>query len=72
LFGENKLKKFAVALGGFLLLVGIVVMGVFVASFLGFVDFLVIENENFQTLSLLLLMAVGLVDLLAGIILWRR
>ena len=72
MFDADKLKKIAVALGGFLLLVGIIVMGVFVASFLGVVDFLTIENESFQTLSLTLLLAVGIVDLLAGIILWRR
>ncbi len=72
MFGTDHLKKIAVALGGFLLLVGIIVMGVFIASFLGIVDFLTIENESFQTISLTLLLAVGIVDLLAGIILWRR
>lgn len=65
-------SKIAVALGGFLIFVGIVVTGVFLVSYLGIVDFRVIETENIESISLLLLMMIGLLDLVAGIILWRR
>ena len=65
-------RRFAVALGGFLIFVGIVVIGVFIISFFGMVDLSVLESESLQDLSLLLLLAIGLVDLVAGIILWRR
>ncbi|HDQ05224.1 MAG TPA: hypothetical protein ENN36_00685 [Candidatus Bathyarchaeota archaeon] len=65
-------SRFAVALGGFLIFVGIIVIGVFLIGFFGMVDFGILETENLQNLSLLLLLAVGLVDLIAGIILWRR
>lgn len=65
-------RRFAVALGGFLIFVGIIVIGAFLISFLGIVDLSVLESENLQNLSLLLLLAIGLVDLIAGIILWRR
>jgi len=65
-------SRFAVALGGFLIFVGIIVIGVFILSFLGIVDFSILEDENFQSLPLLLLLVIGLVDLTAGIILWRR
>ena len=66
------LTRFAVALGGFLIFVGIIVIGVFLISFLGVVDFSIIDSETSYSLSLVLLLAIGLVDLVAGIILWRR
>lgn len=65
-------SRFAVALGGFLIFVGIIVVGVFIIGFLGVVDFGIIETENLQGLFLGLLLAIGLVDLVAGIVLWRR
>jgi len=68
----KRFSRFAVALGGFLIFVGIIVIGVFLIGFLGVVDFSIIDNESLQSLSLVLLLAIGLVDLLAGIILWRR
>ena len=68
----KRFSRFAVALGGFLIFVGIVVIGVFLIGFFGMVDFSIIETENLQSLSLGLLLAIGLVDLVAGIILSRR
>ena len=65
-------SRFAVALGGFLIFVGIIVVGVFIIGFLGVVDFSIIETENLQGIFLGLLLAIGLVDLVAGILLWRR
>jgi hypothetical protein len=71
--GVRKLfSRFAVALGGFLIFVGIIVIGVFLIGFLGVVDFSIIDSETFYSLSLLLLLTIGLVDLVAGIILWQR
>jgi hypothetical protein len=65
-------SRFAVALGGFLIFVGIVVIGVFI-GFMRMVNFsTIVESENLQSLFLGLLLAIGLVDLVAGIILWRR
>ncbi len=65
-------SRFAVALGGFLIFVGIIVTCVFVLGFLGVVDFGMLESEAFQSFSLLLLLAIGLIDLVAAILLWRR
>jgi hypothetical protein len=65
-------NRIAVALGGFLIFVGIIVVGVFIISFLGVVDLRIIETENLQGLFLGLLLAIGLVDLVAGILLWRK
>ena len=69
---RKRFSRFAVALGGFLIFVGIIVIGVFLIGFLGVVDFSVIDSESLQSIPLLLLLAIGLVDLLAGIILLRR
>ena len=65
-------SRFAVALGGFFIFVGIIVMGVFLIGFFGMVDLSILESENLQNLPLLLLLAIGLADLVAGTILWRR
>ena len=68
----KRFSRFAVALGGFLIFVGIVVIGGFLIGFLDIVVFINIESENIQSLFLGLLLAIGLVDLVAGITLWRR
>ena len=65
-------SRFAVALGGFLIFVGIIVIGAFIIGFFDMIDFSILETENVQNISLLMLLAIGLVDLVAGIILWRR
>jgi hypothetical protein len=66
------MSRFAVALGGFLIFVGIIVMGFFI---IGVLDPSILQSENlqnFQSLPLLLLLTIGLLDLVAGIILQRR
>jgi len=68
----KRFSRFAVALGGFLIFVGIVVIGGLLIGFFGMVDVNIVESENLQSLFLGLLLAIGLVDLVAGIILWRR
>jgi len=66
------LSILAVALGGFLIFVGIVVVGFVV---IGISDPSLFGSEslqNFQVLPLLLLLTIGLLDLMAGIILRPR
>jgi hypothetical protein len=65
-------SRFAVALGGFLIFVGIIVIGVFLIDYFGMIDLNILETENLQNLPFYILLAIGLVDLIAGIILWRR
>lgn len=65
-------SRFAVALGGFLIFVGITVIGIYLIGFLDIVDLSTLETENLQNLPFLLLLAIGLADVVAGIILWRR
>ena len=65
-------SRFAVALGGFLMFVGIMLIGVFVMVFFGLVDVGILESENIRMISLWTLLAIGLLDLVSGIILRRR
>jgi hypothetical protein len=64
--------RFVVALGGFLIFMGIIMVGVFVIVFLGHVDFSVLENQGYRKLSLWVLLMIGVFDLLSGIILRRK
>jgi hypothetical protein len=66
------LSRFAVALGGLLIFVGIMMIGVFVLVFSGFVDFSILENEKYQMLFLGILLTIGIFDVMSGIILRRR
>jgi hypothetical protein len=69
---SKKFSRFAVALGGFLIFLGIIVMAVFVVGSLGMIDFTIIEGENIQSVLVLMLLAIGIIDLVAGVILWKR
>lgn len=66
------LSRFAVALGGFLIFVGIMMIGVFVLTFFGFADVSMLESDQIRMLSLGALLAIGVLDLVSGIIIRRR
>jgi hypothetical protein len=66
------LSRFAVALGGFLIFVGIMMIGVFVLGFFSFVDVSMLESDQIRMLSLGALLAIGVLDLVSGIIIRRR
>jgi hypothetical protein len=70
--GTKWLNRFAVALGGFLIFVGIIIVGIFLIDFWGVVDFSNFETGNIQDLVIGLLLAIGLIDLVAGVLLWLR
>jgi hypothetical protein len=63
---------FAVALGGFLILIGIVMVGIFAMMLSGSVDFALLESREYRVLSLGVLLVVGVLDLLAGFLLRRK
>ena len=72
MWSTQLLSRFAVALGGFLIFVGIMMIGVFVLVFFGFLDVSILESEKYRILFLGTLLAIGLLDLVSGIILRRR
>ena len=64
--------RFAVALGGFLIFIGIIMVGVFAIVLFGFADFSALENQQYRMLSLWVLLVVGVFNLVSGIILKRK
>jgi len=66
------LSRFAVALGGFLIFAGIMMIGVFVLGFFRFIDVSMLESDQIRMLSLGALLAIGVLDLVSGIIIRRR
>jgi hypothetical protein len=64
------LSRFAVALGGFLIFVGIILMGMFVFGILD-PSIFEVELQNYQFLPLLVLLIIGVLDLIAGFLLRR-
>jgi len=67
----RRLSRTAVALGGFLIFVGITMIGVFALVFSGVVDASVLRKE-YQTLFLWVLLVIGVLDVVSGIILRHR
>ncbi|UCH70990.1 MAG: hypothetical protein JSV29_03185 [Candidatus Bathyarchaeota archaeon] len=73
---SHKLSKAAVALGGFLIFVGITMTSVFALAISGVMDISILEtvsgNEAYRMLFVGWLLALGILDLVSGIILRYR
>jgi hypothetical protein len=74
--GSQRLSKVAVAIGGFLIFVGIMMTGVFALALSGAVDVSVFErisgSETYRILFSGVLLVIGLLDFMSGIMLRRR
>ena len=68
---SHRLSKVAVAVGGFLIFVGITMIGIFALVFSGVVDVGVLKKD-YQMLFLWVLLAIGVLDVLSGIMLRHR
>jgi len=72
---SQRLSKVAVAIGGFLIFVGIIMTGMFALALSGAVDIGVFErisgSEAYRTLFLGVLLVIGILDLVSGIMLRR-
>jgi len=62
----------AVAIGGFLIMMGMILLGGVVLTLLNIVDITAFMNENYSSLFMLALLSVGIINLVAGLILSRR
>lgn len=71
---SQRLSKAAVALGGFLIFVGVLMIGVFALTLTRDVDALegILESIDHRTLFLGVLLAIGVLNVVSGIILRRR
>ena len=73
--GSQRLSKVAVAIGGFLIFVGTIMIGMSVLALSGVVDVGIFErisgSEAYRMLFLGVFLVIGILDLVSGIILRR-
>lgn len=67
----RKLSRLAAAIGGFLVMMGMILMGAIVLNLLGIIDVTVFLNETYLLMFMLALLSVGILDVIAGVILSR-
>jgi hypothetical protein len=74
--GSRRLNKVAVAIGGFLILVGVIIVGVLALVLTQVVDVSVLEGiferVDYRMLFLGVLLAIGVLNVVSGIILRHR
>jgi len=68
----RKLSRVAVAIGGFLIMMGMILLGAIILTLLNVIDITAFINETYLLMFMLALLSVGILDLIAGIILSRR
>jgi len=67
----RKLSRLAVAIGGFLIMMGMILIGAIVLTLLNVIDITAFMNETYLLMFMLALLSVGVLDVIAGIILSR-
>ncbi len=70
--GPRKLSKVAVAIGGFLIMMGMILMGIFVLLLFDILDVTMFMGSEYRTLFTLMLLVIGVFDLVSGIMLALR
>jgi len=67
----RKLSRLAVAIGGFLIMMSMFLIGAIVLTALNVIDISALVNETYLLIFMLALLSVGVLDVIAGIILSR-
>ena len=68
----SKLSRLAVAIGGFLIMMGMILLSAVVLTLLNVIDVTAFMNDAYSSMFMLALLAIGILNLLAGVILSRR
>jgi hypothetical protein len=68
----RKLSRLALAIGGFLIMTGMILTGTFFLALLSLIDVGVFVGEIHLLLLTLILLLIGTLDIVAGIILLRK
>lgn len=66
---KRKIGIATAAFGGFLIMMGIVMMSVFVLVFFDFFDIAIFMEPEFRMLFIIALLTIGICDLVSGVIL---
>jgi hypothetical protein len=61
-----------VAIGGFLMMMGMILLGGVVLTLLNVIDVTAFMNETYSGLFMIALLSIGIINLVAGLILSRR
>lgn len=73
---SHRLSKTAVAIGGFLIFMGVLMVGVLALTLTEVVDVYALEETlesiDYQTLFFGVLLSIGVLDVISGVILRRR
>jgi len=65
----RKLSRLAVAIGGFLIMMGMILMGAIALTLLNIIDISALMNQTYLLMFMLALLSVGVLDVIAGLIL---
>jgi len=68
----GKLARSAVAIGGFLIAVGMILLSAVVLNVMSFIDTTAFTNEAYLLMLTSALLLVGVLDIIGGLILSRR
>lgn len=67
----RRLSRLAVAIGGFLLMIGMFLVSAIALTLLGVININALVNETYLLMFMFALLSVGILDVIAGIILSR-
>jgi hypothetical protein len=65
----RKLSRLAVAIGGFLITMGMFLVSAITLTIFGIIDISALVNQTFLLLFMMALLSIGILDVVAGIIL---
>jgi hypothetical protein len=68
--GRKTIKKVAVAIGGLIILLGMITLGISALAFFGIINPELFLNEEPRIIFIYLLLILGIIDLISGILLW--
>ena len=68
----GKLSRLAAAIGGFLIMIGMILVSTVVLCVMNIVDVGAFADESYLLMLMLALFSVGVLDVIAGVILSRR
>ncbi len=70
--GLRKFGRASSALGGFLIFLGIIIIGIFALVLFDVINLEMFSSENFRPLFMMVLLVVSVLDIISGIILAFR
>ena len=68
----SRAGKIAVVIGGFLIMIGMILLGIFFLAMFGTLGTHLLINENFAKALMSILLIIGVIDIISGFMLWRR